>query len=80
MSSLSEIEKRYCQIQKLEIMIVDLKSSTKTEDKYLCAKRLYQKIDNQNFALLIETIDMIQDMKIQALRVNKRKTRIDLII
>ncbi|CAD8131244.1 unnamed protein product [Paramecium sonneborni] len=75
MSSQSEIKKRYCQIHKLEIIVVDLKSSTKQEDKYLQAKCLYQKIDNQNFALLTETIDMIQDMKTQALKVNKEENQ-----
>ncbi|CAD8185149.1 unnamed protein product [Paramecium octaurelia] len=68
-----EIEKRICQVHKLEIVVVDLKSQTRIDDKYLCTRCLAERVDKENMALLNEATEMIQSMKTQTEKLAKEE-------
>ncbi|CAD8204020.1 unnamed protein product [Paramecium pentaurelia] len=74
----SQIEKKLCQVHKLEITVVDFKPQTRLEDKYLCTRCLAEKVDKENLTLLQETIEMIQSMKNQSQKLNKEENTIRL--
>ncbi|CAD8215293.1 unnamed protein product [Paramecium octaurelia] len=68
-----EIEKKICQVHKLEIVAVDLKTQTRIDDKYLCTRCLAERVDKENMALLNEATEMIQSMKTQSLKLSKEE-------
>ncbi|CAD8058027.1 unnamed protein product [Paramecium primaurelia] len=73
MQTTLEIEKKLCQVHKLEIVAVDLKSQTRIDDKYLCTRCLAERVDKENMALLNEATEMIQSMKTQSLKIAKEE-------
>ncbi|CAD8130475.1 unnamed protein product [Paramecium sonneborni] len=73
-----ETEKKICQIHRLDVVAVDLKSETRLEDKYLCTRCLTDKIDKENMALLFEANQMIQSMKTQSLKQSKEENTLRL--
>ncbi|CAD8214857.1 unnamed protein product [Paramecium octaurelia] len=68
-----EIEKKICQVHKLEIVAVDLKTQTRIDDKYLCTRCLAERVDKENITLLNEATEMIQNMKTQSLKLPKEE-------
>ncbi|CAD8214102.1 unnamed protein product [Paramecium octaurelia] len=73
-------KKKICQIHKLKIIAVDLKSQTGIDEQYLCARCLTEKVDNKNIKLLNDATEMIQSMRTQSQNVEKEENLLRLNI